>query len=206
MSLKEQFSTIYKDNLWQSEESVSGSGSELKATRQLRIGLEEFLHPIAGIKSILDIPCGDLNWMKEVDLSGIEYIGADIVEELIEANKIKYPLNEFQVLDLTSDPLPKVDLIFVRDCLGHLTDANIFKALQNIQKSDSKYLMVTSFTSQTLNPDIKVDGNWKPINLMTSPYFLRPIYLINEDCQEGYPYYNDKCMIVVDIQKMFIQK
>ena len=206
MGLKEQFSTIYRDNLWQSKESVSGSGSELKATKHLIDKFHYMIHDAFEINSILDIPCGDFNWMKEVNLHGIKYIGADIVEELVEKNNFDYPLNEFHCLDITSDPLPMVDLVFVRDCLGHLTDANIFKALKNIQASGSKYLAVTSFTSQTLNPDIQIDGKWKPINLMTSPYFLRPIYLINEDCQEGYPHYNDKCMIVVDIQKMFIQK
>ena len=38
------------------------------------------------ITSVLDIPCGDFNWMQKVDLSNIEYIGADIVEELIKKN------------------------------------------------------------------------------------------------------------------------
>lgn len=204
MSLKETFTDIFQSNSWKSNESVSGAGSELKATSELRKQLSYFFSDFS-IKSILDIPCGDFNWMKEVDLRNIEYYGADIVEELITANKAKYPLVDFQVLDLTTDPLPKVDLIFVRDCLGHLSDENIFKALENIQKSGSKYLAVTSFTSHSYNRNIP-NGSWKPINLFLSPYFLRPIYLINEDCQEGYPYYNDKCIIVIDLKNMFIKQ
>lgn len=150
---------------------------------------------------MLDIPCGDFNWMKEVDLKDIKYIGADIVPDIITTNKQKYPDKDFRVLDLTTDELPSVDLVFVRDCLGHLSNSNIYKALQNIKKSKSRYLLVTSFTLPRVSANIP-DGSWQPINLMLSPYLLRPIYLINEDCREGYPRYNDKCMILIDLTKL----
>ena len=39
------------------------------------------------IKSFLDIPCGDYNWISTVDKIGIQYIGRDIVAEIIESNK-----------------------------------------------------------------------------------------------------------------------
>jgi hypothetical protein len=144
---------------------------------------------------MLDIPCGDWNWMKKVDLSSVSYIGADIVEKLIISNKQSYPNIDFRTLDLTTDELPKVDLVFVRDCLGHLTNENVHKAIANIRNSGSKYLLATSFTRWNMNPDIQ-DGGWKCINLMIEPFYLNPIYLINENCQEGYPHYNDKCMIL----------
>ena len=147
------------------------------------------------IQSILDIPCGDWNWMKNVDLCGASYIGADIVKPLIEENKIKYPGVDFRALDLTNDELPKVDLMFVRDCFGHLTNENVHKALDNIKRSGSKYLLATSFTQYIDNTDIE-DGGWKCINLMVKPFNLKPIYLINEEFEVGYPHYNDKSMIL----------
>lgn len=197
MNLVETFTDIYEKNLWGSKESISGSGSELKSTKLLIQELP-LLFSKFDIKSILDIPCGDFNWMKSVDLCGASYIGADIVSPLIEQNRIKYPNTDFRVLDLTKDNLPKVDLVFVRDCLGHLSNENVLKAIENIKKSGSKYLLATSFTKWNFNPDIQ-DGGWKCINLMIEPFFLNPIYLINEDCQEGYPHYNDKCMILFKI-------
>jgi hypothetical protein len=192
----EVFTEIYENNKWSSSESRSGNGSELKNTITLRNELP-FLFKKYNISSILDIPCGDFNWMKEVNLSDIDYTGADIVPSIIEQNKQKYPYN-FQVLDLTKDSLPKVDLIFVRDCLGHLSNENVFKALDNIQLSGSKYLISTSFTKWDFNADID-DGGWRCINLMIPPFNLKPIYLINENCVEGYPHYNDKCMIMFDL-------
>jgi hypothetical protein len=35
------------------------------------------------IHSLLDLPCGDFNWMQHVDLQGIKYTGGDIVEALV---------------------------------------------------------------------------------------------------------------------------
>jgi hypothetical protein len=194
MSLKAIFTEIYSKNLWQSTQSVSGTGSEyinvLELIKELPIVFKKF-----NINSILDIPCGDYNWIKNIDLTNITYIGADIVNDLIESNKQKYNNIDFRVLDITNDKLPMVDLIFVRDCLGHLSNENVLKAIQNMKESGSKFLLATSFTKYDVNTDIE-NGGWKCINLMISPFFLTPIYLINEDCKEGYPNYNDKCMIL----------
>jgi hypothetical protein len=140
--------------------------------------------------------------MKEVSLQEVAYIGADIVPELIEANKAKYPTTKFEVLDITKDKLPKVDLVLVRDCLGHLSNFNVKKALDNIKSSGSKYLLSTSFTKFNFNADVE-DGGWRCINLLIDPFKLKPQYLINEDCQEGYPYYNDKCMILFDLSNLY---
>jgi hypothetical protein len=197
MSVKEKFTEIYENNLWCSPESVSGGGSEMQNTKVIRKELPVLIQKF-NIKSILDLPCGDYNWMKSVDLCGASYIGADIVEPLVEKNKELYNEIDFRLLDLTKDILPKVDLIFVRDCLGHLSNENVLLALKNCKESGSKYLLATSFTKWDFNPDIE-DGGWKCINLMISPFNLNPIYLINEDCQEGFPHYNDKCMILFQL-------
>ena len=146
MELANIFYQKYIQNSWKSKESVSGTGSELEITKVLREGLKTLVDKY-NIKSMLDAPCGDFNWMKEFDLSNIEYIGGDIIYQLIEENKNKYDL-DFRVLDVTSDILPEVDLILVRDCLVHLSNENIFNFLTNLKNSKIKYLLVTSFTDK----------------------------------------------------------
>jgi hypothetical protein len=42
------------------------------------------------VESMLDLPCGDFNWMKQVELPVSRYIGADIVEPLIAKNQGQY--------------------------------------------------------------------------------------------------------------------
>lgn len=194
---KDIFTDIYLNNNWKSSESKSGFGSELKSTKVLREELP-LLFKKYNIKSILDIPCGDFNWMKEVDLTNISYIGADVIDEIIVDNKNKYPDKNFLVLNLIEDNLPNVDLIFVRDCLGHLCEKDCLKAIQNIKKSGSKYLCTTSFPRLEKNKDI-TNGSWRPINLLISPFKMNPIYLINEDCRESFPHYNDKCMLLFNL-------
>jgi 2-polyprenyl-3-methyl-5-hydroxy-6-metoxy-1,4-benzoquinol methylase len=199
--LKEVFTNIYNQNLWMSRESKSGAGSELLNTQTIRTEIPKLIEKF-NIKKVLDIPCGDYNWMSNVDLHGVDYIGADIVEGLIEENKKKFEGTKFEVLDITKDKLPKVDLIFARDVLGHFDYFNIHKALSNMVDSGSKYLLTTSFTKWHFNTNID-NGGWRPINLMIEPFKLRPLYLINENCTEGGKSYNDKCLILFDLEDLY---
>jgi len=203
--MAKEFCKIYEGNEWGNQESRSGEGSTLAATATLRKELHHLLQKYE-IKSILDIPCGDFNWMRSMDLEGIDYTGADVVESLTESNTSSFPDFKFVVRDIVRDPLPCVDLILCRDLFGHLSNANVHKALDNIHKSGSKYLLSTTLTRWDFCADPSGDGGWRCINLLIPPFTLRPIYLIHEDCQEGYPFYNDKCLILFDISKLWINK
>lgn len=204
MSTNEVFTEIYKSNHWKSSESISGTGSEIKQTESLINDLDKLLTDM-NIVSVLDLPCGDFKWMQKVDLSKIDYVGADIVEELIKNNIKQYKEREnlkFIVLNLITDPLPKSDMIIVRDCLVHLSYEDINSAIKNIKSSGSKYLLTTTFTDYHLNHDI-VTGDWRPLNLQEKPFnFSSPILVINENCTEGNGEYKDKSMALWDISKV----
>jgi len=181
LSPEEVFKEIYNNNFWSSEESVSGKGSEIIQTGHLIDELQKIFNQFQ-IKSILDIGCGDFNWMKFMNLEKIRYIGADIVNEIVQKNKKKYYSDdiEFKKLNIINDKLPKVDLIFCRDCLGHFSFEHIKKSINNIIKSGSKYLMATSHQNTENNLDV-VSGSWRPLNLLAHPFsFPDPIYTINE--------------------------
>ena len=68
--------------------------------------------------------------MAEVDLGLVRYIGADFLPELIAENLRRYaaPNREFRELDLTAAPLPAADVLLCRDCLVHLSFADIQRA------------------------------------------------------------------------------
>ena len=59
------FDTIFHENWWNSRESISGRGSELRQTTKYRQALIEFLLRNR-VTSMFDAPCGDLKWMREV--------------------------------------------------------------------------------------------------------------------------------------------
>jgi SAM-dependent methyltransferase len=175
------FEIIYRENYWRSKESFSGAGSTIASTKKIRKVLP-ILWEKYDIKTVLDVPCGDFNWMKEVDKSKIFYIGGDIVKELVDNNIQKYQSENisFKVLDITKDILPKVDMIFCKDCLQHLSYENIHKSLINFKQSGSKYLLTTSYLMTWKNWDI-MDGDYRPLNLRKKPFNLpKPILKICE--------------------------
>jgi SAM-dependent methyltransferase len=195
LSLEERFVRIYQTNLWSDAESRSGVGSSLDATAQLRASLPPLLRRL-NARRLLDVPCGDFNWMSHVDLSGIDYIGGDIVESMIEANRVRYesPTRQFMRVDLTSGPLPDTDVILCRDCLVHFSFDNIIAAFRAMKTSGAQYLLTTTFLDRQANKDI-VDGDWRPLNLVRSPFLLpAPHSVILEDCTEEGGAYADKAV------------
>jgi SAM-dependent methyltransferase len=197
-----RFDNIYKQNKWRDTESKSGVGSSLSQTVVIRAVLPRLINRI-NIESMLDIPCGDLNWMKEIELPLKCYIGADIVDDIIKSNKTNFNHNKsFIQLDIINDKLPKVDLIFCRDCLVHFSISDVFKSLENIKKSRSKYILTTTFTSREKNNDI-ITGQWRTLNMQKAPFnWPDPIEIINENCTQKSGKFSDKSLGLWKIEDM----
>jgi hypothetical protein len=179
-SVKAIFSDIYYGKRWGDRESVSGTGSKLEQTRLIIDHLPRLFREY-GIHTFLDLPCGDFNWMKHVALSGINYYGGDIIDDLIKRNTYQYGTEtiNFFLVDLTEDTIPKVDMILCRDCLVHFSNHHIGLALQNIKKSSSTFLLTTTFPEHK-NTDI-VTGDWRELNLQEAPFhFPKPLVILNE--------------------------
>jgi hypothetical protein len=191
---KAVFGDIYEENLWNDPESRSGSGSSMQQTAEIRIRIPELLHEL-NARSMFDAPCGDFYWMKAVDLDNVDYIGGDIVESLaIDLNKkFGSPKRRFVSVDITKGALPDVDVMLCRDCLVHLPYEHISAFISNLQKSNIKYLLTTTFPGRQ-NVNIKM-GNWRPLDLQRAPFhFPPPVTLINEKCTQGNGLYSDKSL------------
>lgn len=204
------FTDIYKTKRWggAKADSVSGPGSDVRQTMTITKDIPIVISDLE-IATMLDIPCGDFHWMKNVKLNSLQYIGADIVEALINKNTELHgnAATSFQKLNLIEDIIPKVDLIFCRDCLVHFSFADIFQALNNMCNSQSEYLLTTTFTNRTHNRDIPT-GKWRPLNLERGPFmFPKPLKMINENCTEAQGAYADKTLglwKISDIRNIFI--
>ena len=207
MSLSDVFAKVYNTNYWGGSDSCSGAGSDLMQTAEIRKRLPDVFSRF-GIRSMLDIPCGDFHWMKEVDLD-LEYIGADIVEELIRSNRQAFggARRRFVVLDITNDSLPAVDLVLCRDLLVHFSYQDAFAALGNLRRSGSRYLLTTTFTGRSRNFDIPTTGKWRPLNLQLEPFcFCEPVLLINENCTEGDRSWSDKSLGLWSISELQVPR
>lgn len=194
------FKEIYENNKWSSDESVSGPGSSVDQTRVVREYVSHVLRKYE-ISSILDIPCGDFNWMSRVELGKIAYTGADIVPNIVELNIERYASGtvEFLLMDILNDQLRDVDLIICRDCLVHLSNKQINKSLRNICSTSSKYLLTTGFTDTLRNRDI-AHGEWRPINLSVAPFGLpQPLEIVNEELTAYGGLHSDKSLMLWEI-------
>ncbi len=197
------FSRIYRMNAWGDDETVSGAGSNTVNSEVIRRELPLLIRRM-NVRSMLDLPCGDFFWMKNVESDLTRYIGADIVDGLVRENRRKFssPERTFVVLDLLSDDIPAADLILCRDCLPHFSFADITVALRNIVRSGSKYFLTSTYPSRKENRDIET-GSFRPLNLQAAPFnFPEPIVCINEKCQYGDGMYFDKSLALWDITKI----
>ena len=201
-SRKNVFTNIYRKKMWKGLESLSGPGSDFCETRIISRELQSLLDEFK-INTMLDVPCGDFHWMRNLNLNKIDYIGADIVTELVEQNIKKHAKDKlcFRQLDIVKDELPKVDLIFCRDCLVHFSDTDIFGALDNICKSQSKYLLTTIFTARKENYDI-LTGDWRPLSLESPPFNLQEKLKILEEPPEYDRNFQDKAMALWKIDNI----
>jgi hypothetical protein len=199
ISPQEVFRSIFKKGKWKLEKdqkSDSGVGSEIEQTRTLLEELPGILKKF-NITVFLDIPCGDFNWLNRLEWKNTNYIGGDIVKEIIDQNQKQYwnfKNLHFKHINILNDPLPEADLLFCRDCLVHFSYYDIDVAMRNIKQSNIKYFMTTTFNDEANNEDI-VTGGWRPINLTRPPFdFPDPVLILNEHCTEADGLFKDKSM------------
>ena len=189
------FNEIFAKNTWMDPDSKSGEGSNLEQTRVIRVELPSLLRRHQ-VRSMLDAPCGDFFWMRHVDLPVNEYVGADIVNELVQRNQQEFgnAQRRFVKRDLIRDPLPTAELIFCRDCLVHLSFRDIRAALANFRRSAATWLLTTTFPGRTSNTDIPT-GEWRPLNLQLAPFsFPAPVEMLNEECPQENGAWADKSL------------
>lgn len=187
-SMDERFTKIHDENLWGSDESISGPGSTLERSEQLRRALPGLIS-VFNAKVFLDVPCGDFHWMQNVDFEDCYYIGGDIVDGLVKSNQEKYgnEKRRFMKLDIVNDPIPPADMLLVRDCFIHLPFELINKAIKNIARSHIRYLLTTTYSYKRHNYDIPI-GKFRGINLTRYPFNLPPpLRMIREDTIQERP-------------------
>lgn len=180
----EVFGRIWRVNLWGDAETRSGPGSTLVQTTRIRAALPDLLRRL-GVEVLLDAPCGDFNWLRAVDLGDVEYVGVDVVPEIVEANRRAFgDRARFVLADLTdAPPLPRADLVICRELLGHFPFADALAALRAFRASGSARILTTTFPGHPRNREGSL-GGFRPLNLRLPPFsFPEP----EETVAENYP-------------------
>ena len=193
-TLSAKFQSFFDANKEKGYESVSGVGSSLNETRVLRERLPPLFRNL-DIRSLIDAPCGDGNWMAHLEYRFDLYVGVDLVTDVIEKGRstIKRPFHFFETADVTTQVLPRADAILCRDCLVHLSNSMVVRALRNFCRSGSTYLITTHFLdvgdaemNAMRNSDIQ-PGKWRPVSLTSAPFLLpEPLCVIDEESKNRF--------------------
>jgi len=175
---------IYNNNVWTSPDGTkSGLGSSHNYTNNISKKLINFINE-NNINNMVDTSCGDWNWMKLIKNDLCNYVGIDIVKNLINSHKLIYENEKINFINtdflsyLKNQSDNSIDLILCRHTLEHLkTSYNI--EFINECKRVCKYLFLTGYNNiEKLNSELP-NSIYRPINLKLAPYYniLNEYYL-----------------------------
>ena len=187
-SIAEAFGAVYREHHWGGEDQAfySGSGSHVPSivlpyVNAVRAFLARFEQP----PTVVDLGCGDFNVGSQVRDQCGTYIACDVVSELIEFNRSRYADRdvEFRTHDLTQAPVPTCDVVFIRQVLQHLGNADIVRGLANLA-GRCRYLVVSEHVPSSAdfpsNQDKPSGGSIRldfgsGVVLTDPPFNLRPV-------------------------------
>jgi SAM-dependent methyltransferase len=162
------FDRIYRTNAWRGRQSRSGPGSDAAATSQVARDIVELVTDL-GVKTVLDVGCGDGYWMPE--LPG--YMGIDVSREAIATSRRLHPDRIYIVCavgDVRVRDLAPFDLVISRDAMQHLPLDEGLKLLDGILATRSSWLLASTFVDGA-NIDVVAGEAYRP-NLAIRPFGL----------------------------------
>jgi SAM-dependent methyltransferase len=168
--MSNRFAEIYANNEWG---HGSGEGSLEIHTRGYRNFLQNFLKE-KRIGSVVDMGCGDWQFSRHIDWSGVRYQGFDVVPAVIAANHAQFgkPNVSFQLYSGQPAELPAADLLIAKDVLQHLPHQTVFEFLAGLSRF--KYALLTNCVNpkgETDNIDIAA-GEFRYLDLRKPPFNL----------------------------------
>jgi len=173
--------------------SLSGGGSELREAQHALSFIERVIAR-HGIKTMLDVPCGDANWQftsPHIDLIDT-YVGLDVAEFPVRLNRRRFAHHtnkHFQRWDLVRCPLPwfrttcapsgsppkaaaaqPFDLIITRDAIQHMPLKYAKKSVAHIATSGAKFLITTTYPNGKANKPNMAPDAFQRSNLHLPPF------------------------------------
>ena len=139
-----------------------------------------------GVRTVLDLGCGDWQFSRLIDWSGIDYVGIDVVPSVIEKNQAEHSKSNVRFLLHSGDfsNLPKAELLIVKDVMQHWSNQSIFSFLPVMRTFPLS--LVTNCVNperETVNRDIP-DGEYRYLDIRLPPFSI--------SAQEVYEFKNYK--------------
>lgn len=164
IELMQLFSKLW--NPWYSQ-NQNGGASSREGTENLRTQILALFEQHK-IKSIFDSGCNDCGWMFLV-APYIQYQGGDISVNMVNFVKDRHPDLHVVLHDITTDPIPSVDLLFSRDVAIHLNNQDKKKLWSNWFSSGVPWILITHNVDCERNQDFEygvsefpcANANWE---------------------------------------------
>jgi hypothetical protein len=138
------FGSVFRHNVWGSDESVSGPGSERGVTEGARAAVASAI-AVTSAKTLVDVGCGDVNWLDDEVIAGVSYTGLDIVEGVVAVAAKRWPRRSFRVSDAVVDDVGAHDLALVRDVVIHLPIEQVRLLVKNLRRNGVKWLLASTY-------------------------------------------------------------
>eukprot|EP00040_Diaphanoeca_grandis_P043667 m.268733 g.268733 ORF g.268733 m.268733 type:complete len:319 (-) comp80139_c0_seq1:380-1336(-) len=182
--------------------SSSGDGSDIGIRTQGSLEMISKAINDNGIQSMLDIPCGDVNWQFEsweIDSLPV-YVGGDVALVVVALNSKRFAHHtnkRFVTWDLTTCDFPMFknistqefqpfDLIHIRDVIQHLPLQKGADIIKRVKAAGAKYLATTTYTNGR-NGNVKTGSFYKndlsaPPFSMNAPLICTPSIYGKQQC------------------------
>jgi len=167
------FTEIYENGVWNNKDEsipLSGPGSTRESSKNIARLLEEFVYN-NDIKSVVDLGCGDLTYMRHTKFfndNEIQYTGIDIVDSVLDMHSKNFKNKSFYKKDITKDPLPIAELVIIKDVIFHLHIDSVIRLFENI-RDKYQYIAITSCLNKR-NSDVFDQWHFSERNLNISPF------------------------------------
>lgn len=145
--VEEIFSAIYRERKWGTKSDrdySSGTGSRFESVVLPYVNaVRGFLQSLPSPPSVIDLGCGDFDVGQRLRPYCGRYIACDVVPFLIQRNNDKFAGSnvDFRCIDIIEDDLPDGDIVFLRQVLQHLNNAQILKVVHKLYRY--KFLVLT---------------------------------------------------------------
>lgn len=165
------FDRHYAKGGWGASNFGSGPGSTVEHTKEYVKLINQILQEPSPIKRIVDIGCGDWEFMQHVNLTGKEYIGIDVSKLIVDRNTQKFskPNVSFLNLNPVFDDIPDGDIFFMKDVLQHLPDNHVDTILKKLIKKKGWALITNDGTRENTPKQIST-GRHRNLNVLLPPF------------------------------------
>jgi 2-polyprenyl-3-methyl-5-hydroxy-6-metoxy-1,4-benzoquinol methylase len=196
-TIDQAFEAIYKQDAWS---HGSGPGSRSVNTIEYRAFLERFIEA-NGVTSVTDLGCGDWQFSRQIDWSGVTYTGFDIVESIVMANRVRHarPNIAFKLFS-SIDDLPGGDLLLCKEVLQHLPTQIVLDYIEAI-RGKYRFALLTNSTEPRDLANIDIEpGGYRPLRLDQPPLKVPGAKVFTYHSQGGSYFWKNVVFLVMGVE------